>query len=235
MRNVGRAHTVTVGDGGKSLDVAAEQPGEDLCLGLAQLGEFLGNMSDRAVVLAHLGAAGGVARRGREAIGRERLGEHAGALLRFGGFDEGAVTLFELAHAMTSECHDRLVSTGALQVAEGIGSEPVVGLLEVIAAGVGDDEDLCWTATTPRAADALLAGFEDTVCKKLIKVATHRGGREPEPLGKVDRRGRPLLENRVGDAFTGRCIVDRRRMLDPIVFHNTIVPLIEQAFNEGMP
>ena len=43
-----------MGDGGQPLDVPAEQPGEDLGLGLAQLGELGGDVGDRAVVLAQL-------------------------------------------------------------------------------------------------------------------------------------------------------------------------------------
>ena len=41
-------------DGGDALDVPAEQPGERLGLGLAQLGEDGGDVRDRAVVLAQL-------------------------------------------------------------------------------------------------------------------------------------------------------------------------------------
>ena len=63
-RDVGRADTVAVGDGGQPLDVGAEQPGERLGLGLAQLGELLGHVGDRAVVLAQL-LTEGAARAGR--------------------------------------------------------------------------------------------------------------------------------------------------------------------------
>ena len=53
-RDVGGADAVAVGDGGQSLDMRAEQAGEDLGLGLAQLRELLGDVRDRAVVLAQL-------------------------------------------------------------------------------------------------------------------------------------------------------------------------------------
>jgi hypothetical protein len=48
------ANPVTVGDGGEALDVDTEQPGEDLRLDFAQLWEALGDVGDRAVMLAEL-------------------------------------------------------------------------------------------------------------------------------------------------------------------------------------
>ena len=56
------ADTVAVGDGGQSLDVAAEHRREHLGLGLAQLGELVGHVRDRAVLLAELVAVPGLRR-----------------------------------------------------------------------------------------------------------------------------------------------------------------------------
>ena len=235
VRDVRRADAIAVSDCGKSLDVAAQQAGEDLGLGLAQLRELLGDMGHRAVVLADLGAARGVLGRSREAVGGEGLGEHSGALLGLGGLDQRTVAVLEFAHAVAGEGDDCLISPGALQVAQGVGGKTVISLFEMIAAGIGDDEDLGRTATTPGADDALFAGLDDPVGQQLIQVSAHGGRCEPEPLRKIDRRGRAFLEDRVGDTFTGWCIVDGRRLLDPNVFHNTIVPLIHPAFNEGKP
>ena len=57
-------------NGGKSLDVAAEQAGEDLGFGFTQLREFLCHVGHRAMVLAYLVAAGRMACRRGETIDR---------------------------------------------------------------------------------------------------------------------------------------------------------------------
>ena len=69
--------------------------GEDLGLGLAQLGELLGHVRDRAVVLAELltrGRAAVPAGRsgGSVAVGGERAGQRLGALAGWRGVDERA-------------------------------------------------------------------------------------------------------------------------------------------------
>ena len=53
-RDAGGADPVAVGDGGQPLDVAAEDPADRLGLGLAQLRELVGDVGDRAVLLAQL-------------------------------------------------------------------------------------------------------------------------------------------------------------------------------------
>ena len=55
--DAGGADAVAVGDGGQPLHVAAEHPADRLGLGLAQLGELVGHVRDRAVLLAELLAA----------------------------------------------------------------------------------------------------------------------------------------------------------------------------------
>ncbi len=52
--DAGGADAVAVGDGGEPLHVAAEHPADRLGLGLAQLGELVGDVGDRAVLLAQL-------------------------------------------------------------------------------------------------------------------------------------------------------------------------------------
>ena len=73
VRDVRRAHAVTVGDGREPLDVASEQAGEHLGLGLAQLRELGRDVGDRAVVLAQLVADGRAAHRGSVAVLAQRL------------------------------------------------------------------------------------------------------------------------------------------------------------------
>ena len=54
VRDAGGADAVAVGDGGQPLHVAAEDLADRLGLGLAQLGELVGDVGDRAVLLAQL-------------------------------------------------------------------------------------------------------------------------------------------------------------------------------------
>jgi len=195
MGNVGRAHTITMGNGGKSLDVAAKEAGKHFGFGFAQLREFLGHMGDRAVVLAHLRAAGCGAGGSSIAIFGQRFGEHAGAV--FGGrrFDQGADAVFEFDDTVTGKSQDRGVSPGALQVSQGIGSQIVISLVEMVAASIRDNEDLGWSATSTRTVDALFARFDDAIGEEEIEVTAHRGRGEMELLGKVDGRGRSLFQD----------------------------------------
>jgi len=62
------ADTVAVRDGGEALDVNAQHPGEGFGFGLAQLRKLLGDMCDRAVVLAELLAERRRERRGDIAV-----------------------------------------------------------------------------------------------------------------------------------------------------------------------
>ena len=54
VRNMGRAHTVAMRDGGQPLHMYPKQPGERSSLHLAELGKSLGDMGHRAVVLTEL-------------------------------------------------------------------------------------------------------------------------------------------------------------------------------------
>ena len=132
--DVGGADTVAVGDGGESLDVPAEQSGEDLGLGLAQLRELGRDVRDRAVVLAQLVAD----RRGRDrrgvAVVAQRLGQHLGAIARAPALgSELAVAGLELGGAAAGELGDRVVAGRLAQEAQRAGGEVVVGLDERVA------------------------------------------------------------------------------------------------------
>ena len=54
VRNMGRAHTIAMRDGGEALDVYPKQTGERSSLHLADLGKSLGHMRNRAVMLTEL-------------------------------------------------------------------------------------------------------------------------------------------------------------------------------------
>ena len=136
-RDVTCADAVAVGDGGQPLDVRPEQPGEDLGLGLAQLRELLGDVGDRAVVLAQLlaGPVGAVAprRRSRRLTGPGPAprpcppGRRAASTI-------APVALLQLADPAPGERGDRLVPAALGEEAQRAGGQVVVGLVEGVAA-----------------------------------------------------------------------------------------------------
>ena len=99
-------------DGGKSLDVAAEQAGENFGFGFTQLREFLCDVGYRAMVLAYLVTAGRVACRRRETVDRQRIGKGLWTVAGLGSGNERSVALFKVRNAVASERHDGGVSTG---------------------------------------------------------------------------------------------------------------------------
>jgi len=224
-----------VSDGGKSLYVAAEQAGEGLGLRFAQLREFLCHVRDRAMMLAHLVTAGGVACRRGETVDRQRIGKSLWAIAGFRGRDERTVSLFEVRDAVAGEGHDGGVATGLGQESKCVYGKLVILLIEPVPAGLGHDEHF-GRATTPAVpVDSLLAGLDRAVGKQLVQMSAHGRRSQPKPLGKLDRRGRTFFQNAFHYAFTGRRVFDDRRVIDPNVFHNTIVPLINVPINKGEP
>ncbi len=111
--------------------MGAEQLGEDLGLRLAQLRELLGDMSDRAVVLAELLADRCATRCSSVPVRTQGLGQRFGALLRRGGLDGPAVRLGLGGHPGAGERDDRLVPALARRdPAHRVRGELVVGLVE---------------------------------------------------------------------------------------------------------
>ena len=69
------AHPVAVRDGGETLHVGADEPGDDRGLGVAQLGKLGGHVRHRAVVLTELAAGGDRGRVGSVTFRGQCLGE----------------------------------------------------------------------------------------------------------------------------------------------------------------
>lgn len=235
MGEICGAHTVAVGDRGEPLDVAAQKSREHFGLGFAQLRELFGHVADRAMVLTQLFAAGGRFDRGRIAIDAECIGEDARAIGGFGLVDKGAIALLEGRDALAGESHHGVFSSGLGEEPQCVGGKIVIRLVEPVATKFGDEEHLGRAASAAATVDALLARLDDTVRKKQIEVPAHGRGGEVKSACKIDRSRSPLFEDALGDAVTGRGVVQDRRVIDPIVFHNTIVPLMLGAFNEGSP
>ena len=136
---MGGAGKVAVDDGRESLDVGTEDFGHGLLLGFAQLGEFLGHMRHRAVMLTDLDTVertlhpgGG----GRIPGDAQRVGDPVGGSLdvvgvRTGGrLDVGE----DGVDARAGESHDGLVTAELAQLAHRRRSQVVVGVLQLRAA-----------------------------------------------------------------------------------------------------
>ena len=136
------AHAVAVGDGGEPLDVGAEQAREELGLDLAEHRELGGDVRDRAVVLQELVAGVDRPHRRRVAVDGEGLDERldrASLRVLLAVLPEPALDLVE---ALTGELPDGVRAGDRGEPAEGGDREVVVGLAELGAARVRQDEDL---------------------------------------------------------------------------------------------
>ena len=142
-RDVGGADVLTMGKRREPLDMPAEQPGEGLGLGLAQLGERRGDVLHRAVVLAELARRRAALARPRRRS-RRRSGPSARACGRLLGAAAATRPRARASSAATGpgESHDGVGHRPRLEEAQRVGGEVVVGLREGVPAGVGQREDL---------------------------------------------------------------------------------------------
>ncbi len=214
------------GDRGQTLDVTAEDPRDRLGLGLAQLGELVGDVRDGAVLLAQLLAHRALADRGGEPRLAHGRGQGPGRGL-VGVLGEELVDPgLEDGPATPGELGDGLVAGGLGQEAQGLGGQVVVLLLEEVVTGGGEREDL-GRATASAGASlvrARLAQLDQTVLEHVVEVATY-GGRGQQQLLSEDRRAaRTTLEDGPRDALARRRVgADVEGVVD---FHNTSVPLL---------
>ena len=167
-RNERRAHTVAVGDGGQPLHMRPEQAGEDLGLRLAQLRVLLGDVGDRAVVLAELLALWGPGALRAVAAYPSALRALARASVR----PSGAAASTRLAVGARPGPRSgpgrrrrrppRLRPPPAVRSIQRRASdgERVVRLVEGVPAAVGEREHLGGPAAGARAVDPLLAGLD---------------------------------------------------------------------------
>ena len=234
LRDERRADAVAVGDGRQPLDVRAEQLGEDLGLRLAELRELLGDMSDRAVVLAELLADRCAARRSSVPVRAQGLGQGFGALLGGGGLHGLAVRGRPARRSWRGRRRrpPRPRRTARCDPAQGVRGELVVGLVEGVAAAVGEREDLRGAAARARAVDPLLAGLHDVVGDQCVEVAAHGGGGQPQPPGQLGDGRRAVVQDGPRDPVAGGPLTGRELLLGgprgglpslADVFHNAIV------------
>jgi hypothetical protein len=212
-----------VGDRGEALDVATEDVSDELGLGLAQLGELVGDVGDGAVLLAQLFADRALTDRGSVTAAGQRLGQRLRRCeLGLRGRDVVVVAL-ELGDASAGERQDGVVPAGLGQEAEGAEREIVVLLVEAVATGLGEGEDLRRAASAAVAVDAGLTGLDGTLGDHLVEVPADRGGRQLQPIGERGCGARTELEDRPGHPLTGGGV-------DLSDFHNTIVSLLGRPF-----
>src|SRR3954462_14249108 len=103
------ADTVAVRDGGESLNMTADEPADCVCFCLAQRRELLGDVLDRAVVLADLDPDPCVVDGGGVTVGAERLGERSGPLGERQRRELRGVARLPLADPLTGELLHRLL------------------------------------------------------------------------------------------------------------------------------
>ena len=209
--------------------------GEDLGLRLAQLRELLGDMGDRAVVLAELLADRCAARRSSVPVRGQGLGQGFGALLGGGGLDGRAVRLGLRGDPGAGEGGDapRPLAAPALgDPAQGVRGELVVGLVEGVPAAVGQREDLGGPAARPRAVHPLLAGLDDVVGDQRVQMTADGRLGEAQPPGQLGDGRRAVVQDGARDPVAGRPLPGRELLLRgprgglpslADVFHNAIV------------
>ena len=236
-RNVSRADAVAVGDGGESLDVDAQHPGEGFGLGLAQLGELLGDVGDRAVVLAELLAGRRRAgwrrhspsadQRGGQRLRRRHARVGVGDRLRVARLDVSA-------NRSAANSRHRVRAGRRCQEAERLDRQVVVRGVELRPTRVGQHEDPGRTAAAARSVDPLLARLDQTLVLEQVEVPADRGGGQPQPLGERRGAGRTVGEDRARDPVAGGGVpLDQgcawTRCSDRDGFHNTSVLLFGRA------
>ncbi len=185
---MGCARAIAVGDSRKALYVGSEQVPESFEFGLAQLREFLGDMSDRAVVLADLHTradfAGG--------CGEAGVGEGVGDLVRLGGGGLGGVLgdRFDAVdngpRSLAREVGNGLLAADLAELANGRTGQIVVGMPEppstrgrqlILLGGAATALLLPWR----RAAGPRLAGFDECIqvptdtCRRQTEFGADRG------------------------------------------------------------
>jgi hypothetical protein len=186
---------------------------------------------DRAVLLAQL-LGGGQAVEERQGAHRRGVplgGEDAGQRLGRGqvgvGRGDGGVVALDEGHPAPGELHHGLVAAGLGEVAERLHGQVVVLLVEVVATGVGDREDLRRAPAPTVRRRPGVARLELPLGQEVLEMTAYGGGRQVEALGQR-RGGRgPVHQDRPDDALTRRLVAG----VVPLEFHNTSVPLIPRS------
>ena len=207
----------------------AEQPGEDLGLGLAQLRELVGDVGDRAVVLAELLADRAARARWRRSPSAVKRSASASAGRRASG---PAAVDRARSRARRSATRRRANSTTAssppvsARKRSACDGEVVVLLVEGVAAGVGEREDLGGAARGRGCRrPAARAPRRRPSSSRCVEVAADGGRGQLEPLGQLGGGRRAVLQDGPRDPLAGRGVPVGRRSSRPHELHNASVTL----------
>ena len=139
---------------------------------------------------------GGVAALGEHP--RERLG---GRQVGVGRHDVGVVALDE-GHPAAGELDHGLLALRLGEEPHGLHRQVVVLLVEAVAPGLGEREDLRGPAASAGAVDLLVARLHDSLVGEVVEVTAYGGGGEVEPAGQVGGGGGAVLEDRARHTVT---------------------------------
>ncbi len=212
------------GQGGQPLDVDAEQPGDRLGLGVAELGELLGDPAHRAVTLAELDAG--------EPAGADRPGGGGEAVLGQGldeevgpgddvvaGRRRGA-SAYRPSRPPTRSLAKSATAAGpacACEVAQRLDRELVVVGRERAVAALGDDVGA--GGATPAAGvsrTTRVVLVDGAVVGQGVEVAADGRGGQPEEPADLGRAHRSVLGHGGQDALARPLLVGPDK-------HHTIV------------
>ena len=227
-----------MGDGREPLHVAtAEHPADGRGLGLAQLGELVGHVGDRAVLLAQLLPHREVAHRGGVPLVGEDLRQRVDGGEVRACLDQVAEALLDLVGAPVGELADGFLATGLVEEADRLHSEVVVGLVEPVAPGSGQCEHLGRSATSADAAAARLPGLQGAVLEEVVQVTAYGGRGELETLGERRSCGGAVDHDRPHHTLARGLVVLVLPRAGQVSgdFHNTSVPLMPRGIQIRRP
>ena len=91
------------------------------------------------------------------------------------GLDEVVEALLDLVGPPVGELADGVLAAGLGEEPDRLHGEVVVGLVEAVAAGLGQDEHLGRAATSAGAGGARLARLEGALLDQVVEVAAYGG------------------------------------------------------------
>ncbi len=213
------------GDGGQTLHVRADQAGDDLGLGLAQLGKLGGDLRHRAVVLAQLPAGGDRRRVGSVTLRRSapaRVPRPAPSGRRWPRWIAPRQRSSRRGHLLGRERRRprRHRRCGAIQRSAEVASCRSVWVPHAAAAGLGQREHLRRPPPAALAEHVLLPADHVTVGEQHVQVLADRGRAQPEASPSSRSRGRHRLQQQSLDprsrtAIAARCAGQRTRAPAP--------------------
>lgn len=202
-----------------------EKGRENFRLGLAQLRELSRHVSYRAVVLAQLLAHSDVTGRRSVALpgqrGRKGLGPFGGCGL---GHDRRPVPVHERVDTALREGAHSLFPTRLGEEPDRGDREVVVGVAELGASGISEQEELRGTATTALGLARSVPRDRLAVREQCVDVTAHRRGTDAQFLRDGCRGDRTLLQQEPGDGTPSLAVVLWHGVKVGLgVFHNTSV------------